>query len=176
MRYPEKEITLIAMLTNINVAEICGLQWKHVNLTGIWSNITDDAIPPIAIAVRKRLYRGELDDVKTTRVRNFPIPEILLPILIKLSGREKWIAPDDFVLVSRTGTPVNAINITAGRLRTIGNELQVPWFSWQVFRRGQFALEAELGAQFYFDLASILRSESPQGTLTQGQLTASILP
>ncbi len=126
MRYPEKEMTLIAMLTSMNVAEICGLQWKHVNLTGIWSNITGEAIPPITIAVRKRWYRGELDNVNRTRAMNLPIPEVLLPILIKLSGRDRWTAPDDFVLVSRAGTPINAINITARRLRTIGNELQLP--------------------------------------------------
>ena len=33
MRYPEKEIALFALLTEMNVAEICGLQWKYVNLS-----------------------------------------------------------------------------------------------------------------------------------------------
>ena len=33
MRYPEKEMTLMAILTGMNVAEICGLQWNHVNLS-----------------------------------------------------------------------------------------------------------------------------------------------
>jgi len=46
MRYPEKEMTLIAMLTRMNVAEICGLQWKHVNLTGASSIVNGEAIPP----------------------------------------------------------------------------------------------------------------------------------
>jgi integrase len=166
MRYPEKEMTLIAMLTSMNVAEICGLQWKHVNLTGLWSNIGGESIPPIAIAVRKRWYRGELDSVSRARVRNLPIPELLLPILIKLSGRGKWTGPDDFVLVSRVGTPINAINITARRLRTIGNELQMPWLTWHAFRRGHLALEAELGAQFHFHLASMFHSEAPRANLT----------
>jgi site-specific recombinase XerD len=31
MRYPEKDIALFALLTELNVAEICGLQWKYVN-------------------------------------------------------------------------------------------------------------------------------------------------
>ena len=170
MRYPEKEMTLIAMLTSMNVAEICGLQWKHVNLTGIWSNITGEAIPPITIAVRKRLYRGELDNVSTARARNHPIPELLLPILIRLSGRGRWTGPDDFVLVSRVGTPINAINITARRLRTIGSELQMPWLTWHVFRRGHFALEAELGAQFYFHLAGMFHSEAPRAILAHDKV------
>lgn len=166
MRYPEKEMTLIAMLTGMNVAEICGLQWKQVNLSGIWSNVAGDSIPPIHVGVRKRWYRGELDSVGRGQVRNLSIPELLLPILIKLSGRGRWTGPDDFVLVSRVGTPINAINITARRLRTIGKELQMPWITWSVFRRGHFALEAELGAQFHFHLASIIRPESRQGVLT----------
>src|SRR5580704_1646885 len=33
MRYPEKEIALFALLADMNVAEICGLQWKYVNLS-----------------------------------------------------------------------------------------------------------------------------------------------
>jgi integrase len=165
MRYPEKEMTLISMLTGMNVAEICGLQWKQVNLRGTSSNVTGESIPPIHIAVRKRWYRGELDSVGGGQVRNLPIPDLLLPILIKLSGRGRWTGPDDFVLVSRVGTPINPINITARRLRTIGKELQMPWLTWNVLRRGHFALEAELGDQFHFHLASILRSESRQGVL-----------
>jgi integrase len=163
MRYPEKQMTMMAMLTSMNVAEICGLQWKHVNLTGTSSGTAGEAIPPITIAVRKRLFRGELDNVSSGRTRNLPIPELLLPMLILLSGRGRWTGPDDFVLVSRAGTPINAINITARRLRTIGNELQMPWLTWHVFRRGHFALEAELGEQLYVHLASIFHSEPQQG-------------
>jgi integrase len=165
MRYPEKEMTLITMLTSMSIGEICGLQWKHVNLTGIRSNITDEPIPPITIGVRKQWYRGQLESVSRTRVRNLPIPELLLLMLIKLSGRGKWTGPDDFVLVSRAGTPINAINITSRRLRTIGNELQMPWLTWHVFRHEHFALEAELGAEFQFQLASMFRSEAQQDIL-----------
>jgi len=164
MRYPEKEMTLLAMLANMTVAEICGLQWKHVNLTGAWSRNAGEAIPPITIAVRMRWYRGELDSVKRARARNLPIPELLLPMLIMLSGRGMWTAPDDFVLASRAGTPVNAINITARRLRSIGDELQMPRLSWQAFRRGHFALQAELGSQLKFHLASLFHSDAP-GTI-----------
>lgn len=173
MRYPEKEMTLITMLTSMNVGEICGLQWKYVNLTGAWSNITGEPIPPISIAVRKRWHRGELDTVSGARARNLPIPEVLLPMLIKLSGRGRCTEPDDFVLVSKAGTPINAINITARRLRSIGNELQIPWLNWHVFRRGNFALEAELGAQFHFHLASTLRSEPPREIATHERLSRS---
>jgi integrase len=170
MRYPEKEMTQLVMLTSMNIAEICGLQWKYVNLTGTWSKLTDEPIPPITIAVRKQLYRGELDNVSGAHERNLPIPGLLLPMLIKLSGREKYTGPNDYVLVSRAGTPINAINITARRLRSIGNELQMPWLNWHVLGRGRFSLEAELGEQFYIHLAGIFHSEPPQGVLTHERL------
>jgi integrase len=155
MRYPEKEMTLIAILTNLNIAEICGLQWKYINLTGSFSNLADEPIPPLSIAVRKRWYRVELDDVKGAHVKNLPIPGLLLPMFLRLSGREKYTGPDDYVLVSRAGTPINAINITARRLRTIGDELRIPWLSWHVFRRNHAELKAEFGSQFYCDLAGL---------------------
>ena len=176
MRYPEKEMMLIAMLTSINVGEICGLQWKYVNLTGTWSNTAEEPIPPITIAVRKGWFRGVLEDVSKTRARNLPIPELLLPMLIKLSGRGRHTGPDDFVLVSRAGTPINAMNITARRLKSIGHELQMPWLTWQVFSRGRSALEAELGAQFYFHLASIFHADSQQGFLTHERWSKSAQP
>ncbi len=163
MRYPEKEMSLIAMFTSMNVAEICGLQWKYVNLTGAPSNLDGEMIPPVTFAVRKRWYRGELDGATGARAKNYPIPYFLLPMLLKLSGREKHTGPNDFVLVSRTGTPINAINITARRLRAIGKELEMPWLTWHVFRRSHRALEDELGEQFKHHLAGMFHSDSARG-------------
>src|ERR1700680_2852029 len=52
----------------MNVAEICGLQWKRVNLTEAWSNTDGESIPPRTIAVRKQWYRGELGGLKKSRI------------------------------------------------------------------------------------------------------------
>jgi integrase len=145
MQYPEKEMTLIAILTSMNVAETCGLQWKHVNLTDAWSNADGAPIPPRTIAVRNQWYLGELASVKGRRNRNQPIPEPLLPILLGLSQRDKCTGPDDFVLVSRAGTPIKANNIVARRLKPIGKDLQIPRLSWTVFRRTRSTLANELG-------------------------------
>jgi integrase len=148
MQYPEREMTLIAILTDVNVAEICGLQWKRVNLTEGWSLADGEPIPPRSIAIRKEWYRGELVAVeKKSRNRSLPIPEPLLPILLKLSHRGKFVAPDDFVLVSGAGTPINENNVAVRRLKPIGRKLQMPWLSWQVFRRTHTSLAYELGMQ-----------------------------
>src|SRR4051794_27097944 len=73
MRYPEREMTLLAIVTGMNVAEICGLQWKHVNLSTMDVDGTGEWIPPRTISVRKQWYRGELNSVKIGRTRNVAI-------------------------------------------------------------------------------------------------------
>jgi integrase len=147
MQYPEKEMALITVLTNMNVSEICGVQWKHVNLTEAWSHADGASIPPRTIAVRKQWYLGELSTVTGKRNRIQPIPEPLLPILLELSRRDKYTKPDDFVLVSRAGTPIKANNIVARRLKPIGKDLQIPRLSWNVIRRSRSTLAYELGTQ-----------------------------
>jgi integrase len=168
MRYPEREIALITMLTRMNIAEICGLQWKYVNLTGVWSSADGEPIPPISIAVRRRWYRGEMDNVKDSRSRNLSIPGLLLPILLRISGRRMYSGPDDFVLVSRTGTPVNPNNIAERRLRSIGKALHIPWLSWNVFRHCSMASDAESETHLYFLLATKVYAGESQDTETHG--------
>ena len=147
MQYPEKEMALITILTNMNVSEICGIQWKHVNLTEAWSNADGAPIPPRTIAIRKQWYLGELTTVKGRRNRIQQIPEPLLPILFALSQRDKCTGPDDFVLVSRAGTPIKANNIVARRLKPIGKDLRIPRLSWNVIRRSRSTFAYELGMQ-----------------------------
>ena len=48
MRYPEKDIALFALLTGMNVTEICGLKWQYVNLSND-RHIVDDEVIPSAI-------------------------------------------------------------------------------------------------------------------------------
>jgi integrase len=148
MRYPEREMTLIAILTGMNMAEICGIQWRRVNLTETWSNADGEPIPPRSIAVRKEWYRGELANVgQKSRHKNRPIPQPLLPMLVGLSQRAKFTGPDDFVFVSQAGTPINENNVAARRLKPIGRALHMPWLSWHVIRRAHTTLAYEIGMQ-----------------------------
>ena len=64
----------MAILTGMNVAEICGLQWKHVNLSPSEQYADGEVIPSRTIAVRKQWYRGELNSVKIGRTRNVSDP------------------------------------------------------------------------------------------------------
>jgi integrase len=148
MQYPERELALMAMLTRMNVAEICGLQWKWVNLTDGWSTTDGERIPPRTIAVRKHFYRGELVSLpKSSRKRHLSIPEPLLPILRDLSQRVKYTGSDDFVLVSSVGTPINEKDIAMRRLKPIGRSMQMPWLCWRVFSRTHTTLAYEFGTR-----------------------------
>jgi len=154
MRYPEKQMTLIALLTDMNASEICGLQWKNVNLTGAQSNPHGHVVPPITIAVDKRWYRGELASVKEARRRKIQIPQTLLPMLLLLSARNRFIGPDDFVLTSRSGRAINVTNITARRLAMVGRKLGVPALTWPLIRRAQSAIKADHGPEFQYRIAA----------------------
>jgi integrase len=158
MRYPEKEMTLLAIVTGMNVAEICGLQWKHVNLASTPVDGTDEWIPPHTIVVRKQWYRGELNSVKIGRTRNVFIPELIFPVLTALCHRPRFTKPEDFVLVSEAGTPVNETNIASRRLKSVGQELEMPWLSWHVFRRTRKDYLDRFGPRFVDRLASVLNS------------------
>ena len=163
MAYPEKEMTFFAVFTGMNVAEICGLQWKYVNLTGEEIDVDGVRIPPLSIGVRKQWYRGQLGSVAKNRVRNLPIPKPVLEILVILNAKTRYADPEDFVLVSRVGTPVNQTNIVKRRLKPISQKLQVPSLSWQVFLRTRKTLTSEFGIRF-LDAAGVLLNPPVQNT------------
>ena len=101
MRYPEKVIATIVTITGMNVAEVCGLQWKYVNLSNDRHLADADWIPPRTICVRKQSYRGEFGPVIESRKRVVPIPEVLFSILRELKNRENFTGLQDFVLASQ---------------------------------------------------------------------------
>jgi integrase len=159
-------MTLLGILTDMNVAEICGLQWKHINLTAASVIADGEPIPPISIAVRKQCYRGEFGNVRKNRLRNFAIPEVMIPMLLRLRVRSGFSGPDDFAVVSRTGAPINAINIGSRRLRSIGRQLQIPWLSWHAIRQAHSALKSEFGTQVQYHMAMAIDSDTRQGVGT----------
>jgi integrase len=146
MQYPHKELALIAMLTHMNVAEICGLQWKWVNLTDDWCTEEGERIAPRTIAVRMHFYRGELVSLPMrSRNRHLSIPEPLLQVLRELHQRQRYTGPDDFVLASKVGRPVNEKDIAKRRLKPIGKKMKMPWLSWRVLSRTHTTLAYQLG-------------------------------
>ena len=143
MCYPEREIALFAMLTDMNVAEICGLQWKYLNLSSTICKVEHELVLPKSIAIRKQSYRGELSSVIASRRRLVRIPPLLCLALEEVRSRKEFTMPQDFVLVSRNGTPIHPENIAARRLKQLGRSFQMPWLSWSVFQRTR--LDSKMG-------------------------------
>jgi integrase len=163
MQYPEREMALIAVLTCMNMSEICGLQWKNVNLTLSTVNREGETIPPKTIAVRKQWHRGELCDVTKGRRKNIEIPQLLFSVLLNLSRRNSFNGWSEFVLTSKAGTPVNQINVAARRLKTIGRELHLPWLSWQVFRRTHTSLAYGFSMEVQHEMSKAVVGGFPKG-------------
>jgi len=156
MRYPEQQIALFALLTDMNVAEICGLKWKHVNLTNEVHYSSGELLLARTIAVRMQIYRGEFRAVVGRRNRLVRIAELLLSALVHLKHRPAHNSGEDFVLVSRRGTPVNPDNIAARRLKAIGQTLDLSWLSWKVFHRTGIELQSQFGRYMNKELENAL--------------------
>ena len=157
MHYPEREIALFAVLTDMSVAEICGLQWKYLNTSNINRLVDVEIIPPKTIAVRKQSYRGQFSLVPASRRKFIRVPDVLCSVLHDLKNRKQFTAPHDFVLISRNGTPIHPENIAARRLKTIGRSLDMPWLSWRDFHRTRVMLKSEFGRKLYEEFEKIIR-------------------
>jgi len=156
MGHPEKEMALFALLTGMNVGEICGLHWKNINLSNTSRIIGHEVIPPRTIAVRNQSHRGTLSAVIESRKRFIRLPKMLEQSLTELRRRKDFIGPHDLVLVSRIGTPIHPENLAARRLKLIGKPFGIPWLTWSVFYRTRLHLGKELGPNFQPELEQAL--------------------
>jgi len=159
MEYPVREMTLIAIILGMNVGEICGLQWRRVNLSEKESSRSDgEVIPSRSIIVREEWVRSHLIAVPQRRKSTRMIPRSLLPILRDLKCREEFAGPEDFVLVSRRGNPINASNVLKDSLKSIGREITKSSLSWQHLPRIRRALMAEIGSGFQAQMERLVHA------------------
>jgi site-specific recombinase XerC len=156
MGYPEKLIALFSILTDMNLSEICGLQWRYVNFSPHPRLLEPELLPARTIAIRNQSYRGEFRSVADCRSRFVPIPDILLSLLSDLKRRVRFTEPQDFVFASRTGTAISPENLGARRLKAIGRIIDMPWLSWSVFHRTHCALKSQFGQRLNRELEEVL--------------------
>ena len=143
MKYPEREMTLITLGTGMSISEICGLQWKHVNLTRAEMHCEGYTIPARSIFVKQQLNVRGLGAIGAGRTRFVQIPEALCDALSMLTSQFGKRNPNAFVLTSESGNPISAANARDTVLKPIGRRLKMPWLSWQVIKRTQTALMTE---------------------------------
>ena len=154
--YPERELALVATLTTMSMAEICGLQWKYVNSSEFRRRIDGDWLDAKTIAVRMKSYRGKLGPVVSSRKRAVGLPDLLNSALSRLKGRTKFGGQDDYVFVSRSGSPVSQDNLARRKLKAIGEALGMSGLSWHVFRRSRGPLHREIGRQLQNELKAAM--------------------
>jgi hypothetical protein len=156
MRSPESVIALFALLTDMNLVEISGLQWHCVNLSGNAQLAGEEWIPAKTIAIRNQWYRGEFRPVSISRKRFVSVPDLLCSILRDVRCRKRFTKPSDFVLSSHSGNPIYPGNIAKRRLKSVGQSCDMPWLSWNVFSRTHFKLKSEHGRHLYKEYAKVL--------------------
>lgn len=147
MRYPEREMTLITIATGMSISEICGMQWKHLNLTGAEVERDQCSIPPRSILVAQQWNARGLIELGAGRTRYVHIPEALGDALSILRSQHADTDPEAFVLTSELGKPISSATARDTVLKPIGRRLNMPWLSWQVIKRTHVSLMKELRTQ-----------------------------
>lgn len=141
-----RAMVLCACMTSMNVAEICGLRWKRVNLTAEPIIVDGESIPPFHVAVREQWYLGDWGTVKRkSRRRNIPLVSLLLEALAELKAMSKYAGPMDPVFASEVGRPVDEKNILRRHLRKAAVVIGAPGLGWHDLRRTFETLADHLG-------------------------------
>jgi ATP-dependent helicase/nuclease subunit A len=131
---PEREMVLTALCTSMNVAELCGLRWRYVNLTDQFSLVDGDAIPPFRAAVRWNFTAGQFGSVKTgNRNRTVPLPQMVVEALRALKESSAFSGLNDSVFTSRNGTPIDGNNVRNRAFKRAGDKLGFH-VNWHAFR------------------------------------------
>jgi len=131
---PEREMVTMALCTSMNVAELCGLKWRYVNLTDQFSLVEGEAIPPFRAAVRWNFTVGQFGSVKTgNRNRTVPLPAIAREALQNLKEQSAFTGLDHPVFSSRNGTPLDGHNISNRAFKRASEKLGFH-VNWHAFR------------------------------------------
>jgi integrase len=129
-------MVFLAVMTSMNIAEICGLKWKRVNLTDEPTIMDAELLPPMSAGVREQWYKGEWSSVKkAARLRNVPLPQWAVQELKELQQRRHWVGSEDPIFAGTSGRPLCENAIVKRHLKPAGRKLGMPWLSWHVFRR-----------------------------------------
>ena len=146
-----RAMVLCASLTSMNVAEVCGLRWKRLNL-GLDPVIVDgESIPGHSAAVREQWYMRQWGSVKghagraSARRRIVPLPALLVEALEALRTSSKFIGVDDAVFAGESGQPVDQQAVLRRQVRKVAAAFGVPNLGWHDLRRTFETLADEIG-------------------------------
>jgi integrase len=129
-------MAFLAVMTSMNVAEICGLRWKRINLTGEPIIMNDELLPPFMAGIREQWYKGAWGSVKAkARRRYVPLPKWAVEELQQLRCRQDWVGSEDPVFAGLSGKPPSENAIIQRHLKPAGRKLGMAWLSLHDLRR-----------------------------------------
>ena len=157
MLSPEREIALITMTTGLSISEICGLQWKHINLSKVPFNCDGELIPPGCILVKQHWSPEGIVNLSPKRIRIIDVSEPLSNTFLSLRREPISSNLNSYVFATPSCRPLCPASVRARRLEPIGRKMQMPWISWPVLTRAHVALLSESKRQLSKELASSIR-------------------
>jgi integrase len=129
-------MAFLAVMTGMNIAEICGLKWKRINLNAEPIMMDDELLPPFMAGVREQWYKTEWGSVKSNaRRRNVLLPQWAVQELHTLKQRARWTDPEAPVFAGESGKPLCENAIVQRYLKPAGQKLGMPWLGWHDLRR-----------------------------------------
>jgi len=160
MRYPEREITLVAITTGMSVGEICALRWKHVNLSQYAVHCHGRLIPPTSVMIAKEQDIEKTEPKRGRTAKSITLPEPLLHALTTLKKPRNNFDPNGFVFQSRNGKALSPNKLRVLRLKPIGETLGMPWITWRIIRRAHESSLAELRTRLAGELVMTTKHRS----------------
>ena len=152
MRYPEREIALIAISTGMNISEICALQWGHVNLMKKAVRSMGEQVPGESCIVKRQWTGDGINDLTGNRVRVVRLPNPLVKALLELKRTRRIIDQDQFLIATEKGHAMRPANTLMSRLKPVGQRLGMPWISWQIVRRAHRSFLSEIRTRMTHEL------------------------
>ncbi len=144
-----RTIVLLSITTSMNIAEIFGLRWKRVNLTDKPTTVDGMNLPPYCLFITENYYKGRFGSVKKpARRRKRELSMAVVEALKNIRQRSRFVADDDVVFSSATGTPQNENNLARRVLKPIAKRLGIGWVSWHTFRHTHATLSDQLNIAF----------------------------
>ncbi len=135
---PEQFRPLITLLsqTGMRIGEACGLRWKSVNLGDEWRIVDGEALPPNSLLVNSNWTRNERTTCKSgpRAWRKIPLTAEAWVALMQEWERSKFRGDDQPVFSSRSGTPLDAHNVSNRTLKPAARKIGLPWVSFHCLR------------------------------------------
>lgn len=157
--YPERQIALIILISAvsnsaINVSEVCGLRWSHVNLTMSSVCAEEDVVPPHSMLIKYQRNIWGIGPVTPDRVRTISISPPLYELLNALRRQQRRLAPAGFVFSHPSGAPISPASISGAKLKPIGRQLGFH-LSWRTLKEVNCVLLQDLCSKLTSELVAL---------------------